>query len=180
MGEIDINDYVTWEGCYTEKCWQLNAPVPRCNHTKGVSEYNEGYMQGYLDSETPFEAEVFTNDEGEVWLSVVLPCQEEFTDNPVLTEIEHKEEEWDKSVLTLGMQQVDVEFEDYAFDYVDLLLEKELVYMYSEARGHMSIADTEYYLDDEKNLLARVCVALRYEEEDLCYTDLDLWEFPGK
>lgn len=69
-----FNEVATYDGLDNDDSRELSYPFPRCNHIAGVTEYNAGYTRGFLNYDIPFEAEIFANDNSEIWLAVVMPA----------------------------------------------------------------------------------------------------------
>lgn len=168
-----FNEVLTYEGLDTDASRELQYPFPCCNHVNDITEYNAGYTRGVLNDNIPFEAEVFANNDGEIWLAVVMPASlDEDLDSMKFQNPDEKEIVWNRSVLANNMKALG-NCDDYILEYNELLMDNELFIM-NDGRlpGY-----AKYFLDSENNLMVQVFVGLMDETGVLNYSDLDILEF---
>lgn len=168
-----FNEVLTYEGLDTDTSRELQYPFPCCNHVSDITEYNAGYTRGFLNEDIPFEAEVFANNDGEIWLAVVMPTSlDEDLDSMSFENPDEKEKEWNRSVLANNMKALGI-CDDYILEYNELLMDNELFTMND---GRVP-GCAKYFLDSENNLMVQVFVGLMDETGVLNYSNLDIVGF---
>lgn len=117
------------------------SSFPICNHTRCVYNNNIGFVQGFLDDGTPFEAEIWRNEIG-LNISIVMPdvflCQRR---NNGLVEgnslgFHNQEQRIHQGILAIGMIDDGVcEDLNIIINYVDFLEEKGEISFVGEMRN---------------------------------------------
>lgn len=162
----------------------FKSEFPVCNHIQEVDSDNIGYVQGLFLDGTPFEAELWTN-ENERSLTVVMPEDTDFThdiargrntlrDGNTLG-FHNEVQTFDHSVLTVGM--VDRGTEDdlsVTMKYVQKLTDAGLVFF----TGLMENGAVFYMTDVTGSDLVRINIALEIDGNTVAKTPLRFRSFP--
>lgn len=165
--------------CYTF-AGKWNFPV--CNHKGCVNADNIGYVQGMLEDNRPFEAELFLGN-GECTMGVIMPMVDEIegvaaSHGPrsarclknekgnVLGFVKQVESQ-DNGVLPFGMVELgETDDLDITCKYVDYLEGLGVVkFLTVERNGYI-----EYYTDIHGTELVRVLITLQYANGEVVAT----------
>lgn len=169
-------------------CHEFDYDFPVCNHTKGISFENIGYTQGYMNYGVPFEAEIFTDNDNEITLGVILPVLEAIegkgnsrrnqksvanAKGNILGMVKNTEH-YNNSVLPLGMA-IDGENDDLniTIAYVDFLISMGIVEFKSEIQNGSVL----YFTDIKGNSLVQILVTLKENGEINATTPLRFKNF---
>ena len=155
---------------------------PICNHKNCVTRDNLGYVQGLLEDNRPFEAELFL-DNGECIIGIIMPVLERLSDpiekrdgrsapvfskeNSKVRGLVRKAELRDNGVLPIGMVE---EGETHNFMTIQLytgFLEDMGIIKFTgkERNGYV-----EYLTDINGNDLVRVLITLQYGNGEVAAT----------
>lgn len=155
---------------------------PVCNHKNLVTSNNIGYIQGLLEDNRPFEAELFL-DGGECTLGIIMPILEWISD-PIekkdgkgvatfskekskVVGLKRQVEFKDNGVLPIGMVEEGETRNSMTLRlYVSFLEDMGVVkFLGKERNGYV-----EYLTDINGNDLVRVLVTLQYENGEVVAT----------
>lgn len=168
------------------KFFESTFDFPICNHTKEATEQNIGYTQGIMSDGTPFEAELWTN-ENEHQISVVMPVLAEKDMSAVTVQNQmqcenvigfHNEvSSCDNSILCIGMVDCGIEDElSIIMQYVDLLENAGIVSFTTDMKN-----GAVFYLTDVNGSdLVRVDIALIVDGQATATTPLHFRAFPTR
>lgn len=171
---------------------EATADFPVCNHVDGVGPENIGYSQGILPDGTPYEAELWNNDESGQSISVLIPvldfrsfqedCSISFSDHEETDLREHREMELppipskDCGVLAIGMiENGDEDDDTITFQYVDYL-EKSGILQFT---GEIKNGFVCYMSDANGTELAQIIVTMSVRKRTDAVTDLHFRPFFG-
>ena len=158
-----------------------------CNHTRGVTENNIGYVGGMLDGEIPFEAELFQygeNNDLQKEISVLMPiiknrseldCTQNNKGNVI--GFEYEIEINDMSVLTVGMVENGQESDENTIRYYVELLENSGIIQFT---GNLQSGSVFYFTDVNGNEFAQVHMGLITCGNQEAVTPLKFRKFPLK
>ncbi|MGN1195057.1 MAG: hypothetical protein ACI4SB_06200, partial [Acutalibacteraceae bacterium] len=161
-----------------------SRPFPVCNHFKEITKNNFGFAQGIFSDGTPFEAELWTDNNGEKNLTVVMPVfqktgtDEKFETNHIVSanvvSFRQKVRAEDYSALHIGMTDDGEEDDFEVIQSYSEYLEKNGIIRFTDYRRNSAVL---YSTDVAGNHLAVISTTLGKDDDMIAETDLPFHSF---
>ncbi len=170
---------------YSEKSYILACRTfPVCNHVRDIDKHNIGFAQGIFTDGTPFEAELWTDDDDNKNLTVVMPVFKQISEKTITLSNSDtstnvipfclKTEFEDNSVLHIGMTDDGYEDDSAISHSYSEYLEEMGILRFVDCRRNCCV---EYSTDIAGNDLAVIHTLLSSKDDVIAETDLKFRPF---